>query len=530
MAAGHQADDQGVVVVGAGIGGLVAATLLAARGVPVTLIERQAAPGGKARMVEVPGTGGPVAVDGGPTVFTLRDVFDEVFAEAGAALDDEVAITKADILARHGWSDGSRLDLHADPEASAAAIADFAGPREADGFRAFMAQARHSFATLEHSFIRAPRTNPIGLTWRIGMMRLGALAAIHPYTPLARMLGGTFRDPRLVQLFARYATYCGSSPYRAPATLALIAHVEQAGVWLIEGGIHALALALARLAARHGAVIRTGATVTEIETGGGRVTGVRLQSGERIAARAVIAGADVAALAAGRFGSGVARAVSAPAPQRRSLSAFTFLMQAEPGGLPLVRHNVLFSDDYRAEFSDIANGRPPQDPTVYVCALDRAAADETSAPGGPERFQIIVNAPANGDRHDYGQEEIETCTRQMQARLRACGLTLSPTRPPVVVTPTDFEHLYPSTGGALYGRASHGWAASFLRPGSRTRIPGLYCAGGSVHPGAGVPMAALSGRLAATTVLADLASTGRSRPAAMPGGMSTPSRTEAISG
>jgi 1-hydroxycarotenoid 3,4-desaturase len=187
---------------------------------------------------------------------------------------------------------------------------------------------------------------------------------------------------------------------------------------------------------------------------------------------------------------------------------------------------VFFSPDYRAEFDSIERGELAANPTAYVCALDRPG----DAPADGERLQVIVNAPANGDTHLYGPKEISACGTAMLERLRGCGLTLEPMAEPLVTTPADFAARFPSTGGALYGRASHGWAASFLRQSARTRIPGLYCAGGSTHPGAGVPMAALSGRLAAATVLKDWASRRRFLPAAMPGGMSMRSPTAVPSG
>jgi 1-hydroxycarotenoid 3,4-desaturase len=511
--------DERVVVIGAGIGGLVAALLLALRGFRVTVIEKETAPGGKIRQVAV-GGGAPVCA--GPTVFTLREVFDELFAAAGANLEDHVRLRRADILARHGWEGESRLDLHACPQASADAIGDFAGAQAARAYRAFAAEARRIHDILERPFLRAGRTTPPGLMWRIGPWRLGALRAIRPYESIWGALGGHFRDERLRQLFARYATYCGSSPFRAPATLMLIAHVEARGVWLIEGGLSALAAAIERLARAAGVEFRYGWAATSIALAGGQVAAVTLEGGEQLRAGHIIVNADPAALAAGRFGAAARRAVRAVPRRHRSLSAFTWLMRARATGPGLVRHNVFFSPDYRAEFADIAGGRPPSAPTVYACALDRDGADAAPA-GDAERFQMIVNAPAIGDAHVFTPKEIERCSDRMLARLRACGLELElePDSPPVIATPNDFEHLFPSTGGALYGRASHGWAASFLRQSARTRIPGLFCAGGSTHPGAGVPMAALSARLAADAVTKDRASTGWLRPAAMPGGMST---------
>jgi 1-hydroxycarotenoid 3,4-desaturase len=190
----------------------------------------------------------------------------------------------------------------------------------------------------------------------------------------------------------------------------------------------------------------------------------------------------------------------------------------------------LFSRDYAREFADIAAGRTPTEPTVYVCAIDRGADYHAPPPQGRERLQVIVNAPADGDTHTYTTEERDRCTRAMMATLRRCGLTLDEPFAHRLMTPEDWEHLFPATGGALYGRASHGWAASFQRQGPKTRLPGLYCTGGATHPAAGVPMAALSGQLATRVIAKDLASTRRSRPAATPGGMSMPSPTTGSTG
>ncbi len=509
------------VVVGAGIGGLTAAVLLAARGVAVTVVEKEATPGGKIRLAPVNAT----LIDAGPTVFTMRSVFDELFADAGARLDDAVRITPAATIARHWWGHHECLDLPADAAGREAAIGAFAGHAAAAGYRAFAAEARRIHDILDQPFMRNSRVYPPGLICRIGLGRMGDLRAIRPYESLWQVLGEHFADQRLRQLFARYATYCGSSPLRAPATLMLVADVEAQGTWEIEGGLSALAVAMERLARAQGVVFRYGEAVREV-LADARATGVWLAGGDRIAADVVIVNADPAALGSGRLGPVGRQAVRRLAPRNRSLSAVTWMMEARTSGADLLRHNVFFSRDYPAEFAALAEGRVPGDPSVYLCALDRRAGGEAPPPGRPERLQIIVNAPANGDTHDYTHEEIEECTRRMLARLTACGLSLEPVGSPVVASPATYERLFPSTGGALYGRASHGWAASFLRQSARTKIPGLYCAGGSTHPGAGVPMAALSGRLAAHTALKDLVSTARWRPAAMPGGMSTRSRTQ----
>lgn len=516
-----------VAVIGAGIGGLTSAALLAARGADVTVLEKEAWVGGKARRVEVDGA----AIDGGPTVFTYRAVFDEVFAACGARLDDHVTARCAEVIARHAWDDSGSLDLFADPEASAAAVGAFAGPEAARGYRAFTAEAAHIFGVLEEPFLRGDKaSSPLSMMRRIGPWRIGDALAMRPFDGMWTALGEHFADPRLRQLFGRYATYCGSSPFAAPATLMLIAHVEARGVWLIEGGIHALAKALGSLAERQGARVRTGAPVAEILTAQGRTSGVRLASGEVIPADIVICNGDPGALASGHFGDAAARAVPAIPPAKRSLSALVWYAHAVTRGFELTHHNVFFSRDYAREFREIAAGDTPSEPTVYVCAIDRSAHVGAPAPQGRERLQIIVNAPADGDVHTYTPEERERCTRAMMATLRRCGLTLEDPFPHRLMTPEDWEHLFPATGGALYGRASHGWAASFQRQGPKTRLAGLYCTGGATHPAAGVPMAALSGQLAAKVIAKDLASMKTSRRAATPGGMSTRSATTGSTG
>ena len=280
--------------------------------------------------------------------------------------------------------------------------------------------------------------------------------------------------------------------------------------------MHRLAAAMAGLARSHGADIRYDTEVAEIVLERGRVAGVMTAGGERVAAAAALVNADTAALASGLLGQGVRKAVPMPSGQR-SLSAVTWAMQAEADGFPLSRHSVFFSRDYAAEFDAIAAGRLPGEPTVYVCAQDRQ--DDDTA--GPERLLVLVNAPATGDKRRFTEPEIAACADRTFTQLQRCGLRLRPTAPPMVTQPADWNRLFPATGGALYGQATHGPMASFARPGSRTAVPGLYLAGGSVHPGAGVPMAALSGRLAASRMMADLGSMHPSRTVAMYGGMST---------
>jgi 1-hydroxycarotenoid 3,4-desaturase len=495
-----------VIVVGAGIAGLVSALELARAGYDVQVFERQQAPGGKMRQVMAGGR----PVDAGPTVFTMRWVFERIFGDAGKVFADEVRLKPLTVLARHAWSETERLDLFASVEESADAIGTFAGASEAEGFRAFCARARDVYETLEEPFIRSPQPTPISLAFGAGLRGLGDLWRISPFTTLWSALGDHFKDPRLRQLFGRYATYCGSSPFDAPATLMLVAHVEQEGVWVIEDGMHALAKALESIATENGARFFYGAEVEEVITLGGVAAGVRLRSGDVVEAQNVIVNADSAAVGAGLFGRSVAPTVAQLRRDQRSLSAMTWTMNAQTRGFPLIRHNVFFSSNYQAEFDDIfRRSRLPREPTVYVCAQDR---DDHPAEfqGGRERLLVLVNAPATGDTDRFSAAEAAECEERTFALLARLGLEVDrSTADTLLTTPSDFNALFPATGGALYGAASHGWMASFSRPGGKTRIPGLYLAGGSVHPGPGVPMAALSGWLAAAQLAVDLNSTRR---------------------
>jgi 1-hydroxycarotenoid 3,4-desaturase len=486
-----------VVVIGAGMGGLSATLELAATGYRVTVIERASRPGGKLHEIEVDGR----RIDSGPTVFTMRWVFEELFRVAGLELAEHLDLVPATVLARHSWPDGSRLDLFADVEASAAAIERFSGTADAAAYRRFAAESEAIFDTLDHSFMRRDKPSPIELSLSLGVGGVPRLYATRPFVTLWRELGRIFDDPRLRQLFGRYATYCGSSPFEAPATLMLIAHAERAGVWLVEGGMQRLADAVAAAATSAGADIRYDTEAREIRRSSQHGFSVMLADETILHADAVVFNGDVAALEKGLLGDSVTRAIPSRSKETRSLSAITWSAVANVRDFPLSHHTVFFGSDYQTEFDCIFRDRTIcPEPTVYVCAQDRSGADKVDR-SAPERLFMLVNAPPV----TLSDAELDRAESAAFALLESQGLSIDPSRIPVERrTPDDFDARFPGSGGAIYGWPTHGWFGSFRRSGSETRLPGLFCAGGTVHPGPGIPMATLSGRIAAGRVRAFL--------------------------
>ncbi len=367
-----------VVVIGAGLGGLAAALRLSHAGLDVEVVEALPCPGGKLRTM--PSAAGPI--DAGPTVLTLRPVFEALFEAAGASLADHVTLVPEPVLARHWWPDGSRLDLVSDAGANAEAIRAFAGDRAAADFRAFDARAARLFDAFDSTVIRSAGPSLPRLAVQVASSPALA-AAMAPFRTLAGSLSRQFSDRRLAQLFGRYATYVGGSPQASPALLALIWHAESRGVWRVAGGMHRLAAALEALARARGARFHYDAEVRRIEIAGGAVEAVRLADGRRLAAGAVVFNGDPAALAARLLGDAPAAAVRASAVSPRSLSAYVWSFAAASPAFALGHHNVFFAGDPAGEFREIERGRMPVGPdALCLCAGSRDRGPGRSRPSG----------------------------------------------------------------------------------------------------------------------------------------------------
>lgn len=482
-----------VVVIGAGLGGLAAAIRLARSGHEVVVLEKNEHVGGKVDSWESDG----FVFDTGPTLLTMPFVLRDLWEAAGRRLEGDLTIVPLDPLCRYFFPDGSRLDTTTDAAAMEREIARFRNS-DAEGFKAFMRHARAIYEAAAEPFLFSAFTS---LRFG-GLMRqlrnLPALLRLDAMRTLDQAVSSFVEDPRLRQLLNRFATYNGSSPFRAPATLAIIPHVELSmGGWYVKGGMRRLASALGSIAKDVGVLIRVGAEVESLLVDGRRVSGVLVKGGESLNADAVVCNAD--AIYAHRN-------LVAPATGRRrtfdsagvSLGGFVLLLGVKGEFPHLAQHNIFFSSDYRAEFESLFDrARPHGDPTIYVSISARS--DPSHAPTGCSNLFVLVNAPPLGPRVDWVREASAYRTLVIQSLERRGLTSLSDAIVTErVLTPLDFERRFHAFRGSIYGTSSNNRMAAFLRPPNRSRdLRGLFFAGGSAHPGGGIPLVLLSGKIAA---------------------------------
>ncbi len=487
-----------IIIVGAGIGGLSTAIRLAAAGHNVVICEQNATVGGK--MGEITAEG--FRWDTGPSVITMRDVFAELFQAAGRRLEDYLTLQPVEPLTRYFWRDGAILNATRNLDQMTADIEQIA-PGDGAGYGRFLAYAEQLHRMTGPVFIynQPPSWRTLLQANPLDLLR------IQPWLTMDQVIGRYVRSTKLRQLLGRFATYVGASPYLAPATLSVIAHVElNEGVWYPQGGIYAIATALTRLAQELGVEIRTACPVQAIEVAQGAACGVHLADGTHLAAKAVIANVDVTTV----YETLLPASVATPARKNQlteratSCSGYVLLLGVDGQHAQLAHHNIFFPPDYRREFDDIfARGIPPTDPTVYVAIT--AKSDPTHAPAGCENWFVLVNAPPTGPHFDWASQEADY-REQVFATLRHYGIDLQgKIRYTKILTPLDLTAFSGAWRGALYGISSNQALNAFRRPHNRCpHVRGLYFVGGTTHPGGGVPMVTLSSKVVAEMVRQDL--------------------------
>ena len=482
------------VVIGGGLGGLATALRLAAGGWGVEVCESGPSLGGKMNTFERDG----FRFDTGPSLITMPWVFEELFAAAGSALAEHVKLSPVSPLADYVFDDGTRFTYTSQLPEWLATVRRLE-PRDVDGFLRFMRLGARLFALSRETFLRREPLAPPDLR---SLMALKNLPLRRAWGNYHSTVAAHFRSPHLRQMFDRHPTYVGSSPYSSPATLAVIPYIEFAyGGWHVEGGLYRIVESIVTLARGLGVRLHTNARVTGIEQEGRRARGVRLEDGMRLPADVVVMNGDASTTRAlldvgGGNGNGNGNGNKSQPAKERSLSGFVLLLGLRRKLPGLAHHTVYFSSDYRAEFSQLFEGRRfPDDPTVYVCAPSRT--DPRLAPDGGETLFVMANAPADHTAWDAGQTE--SARARVFERLTKGGFPGIASDDVVVSevwTPERFADAYLSPGGSIYGTHSHGWRHAFLRPPNRhPRVGGLYHVGGSSHPGGGTPTVLLSARI-----------------------------------
>ncbi len=469
-------------VIGGGLGGLAAAIRLAARGWRVTVCEQGPTVGGKMNRFQSDG----FTFDTGPSLITMPWVFEHLFEAAGKRLADYLDLTPMRPLARYRFDDGTEFTYSSSMPEWLETLRGLE-PRDVDGFLRFLRLGARLFELSNATFLRRP---PGDLPDWEGIRALRHFPVRHAWGNYHKAVVSFFKSPHLRQLYDRYPTYVGSSPYASPATLLVIPYIEFAfGGWYVNGGLYRIVESLVAIAQELGVAVRVNTRVTRITQEDRRVTGVETDGGEQIEADAVVMNGD-ASSAPSLLGDASDSTLAAP---ERSMSGLVFLLGVRRSLQELHHHTVYFSKDYAREFRQLFEERRfPDDPTVYVSAPSRS--DRSLVPGEGEALFVMANAPAN-DHDPWDDAQIAEARKRVFARLAKGGFPdiAQDIRVEQVWTPRTIADRFLMPGGAIYGTHSHGWRRAFLRPPNKDkRYAGLYYVGGSTHPGGGTPTVLLS--------------------------------------
>lgn len=481
-----------VLVLGAGIGGLSAAIHLAAKGHRVTVLEKNPSVGGKMSEVRAEG----FRFDTGPSVMTMKHVFEDLFQTAGRKMEDYLTFMPIDPLNRYFFADGSRLDLNRDLPQTIEQIRRLE-PRDVEGYLAYTAHAAKIHRITSPIFTYGPPPSPASF---LKVSPLDMLA-VDPFHTLQWDIERYVKHPKMRQLLGRFSTYVGSSPYLSPAALAVIAHVElNEGVWYPKGGIYEIARAYEKLARELGVDIRLNAQVKEVRLNGKKIAGILLEDGEFLPADTVVSNIDVTTTYE-LINSPLAEARRRKLYKQAPSSSGQILLLGVEGNYPdLVHHNIFFSSDYKREFQQLfGENRIPDEPTVYVCITSKS--DPEHAPEGCENWFVMINCPPLSLNPQKKAEDEILVTELLLDRMKTFGFDVrNKIRYQKLLNPHYLQQRTGAFRGSIYGISFNDRFAPFKRPRNRSEIQGLFFTGGSTHPGGGVPMVTLSGKLAAQMV------------------------------
>ncbi len=476
------------IIIGAGIAGIASALRLAAKGYKVKVFEKNRDPGGKINEIRHQG----FRFDTGPSLFTMPQLVDELFQRFNEKASEHFIYKKLDLTCKYFWDDGTLLNAYQDIDQFAEEAEFRLGAKE-QRIKDFLEKNKKLYELTEDIFINnsfhklSNYKKPSHRKMLMHLHKLNAFSTMHNYNQR------WFKNDKLVQLFDRYATYNGSNPYKTPATLNIISHLEHnVGAFFPEKGIYSIVSSLVDLAERHGVEFNYNSSVDEVILENNTAKGIKVHN-EKIFADVVISDIDVVNL----YWKLLPRS-KIPRSQiknERSSSAMIFYWGIDKEFPELELHNILFSNDYKAEFDGLFTEKAVyQDPTVYIFISSKKGTED--APKGKENWFVMINAPENiGQNWEKMVNEsrdaiIEKINRTLKTDIRKHILFEK------LATPVTIEKDTASFGGSLYGLSSNGKFAAFLRhPNYSKAIKNFYFTGGSVHPGGGIPLCLASAKI-----------------------------------
>ena len=493
-----------IVVIGAGVGGLTVAARLARQGHEVSIYEASDRTGGKCRTEWI----GDYAFDTGPSLLTLPAIFKDFFIKTGPRFERVLKIQAVDPAFTYNFADGKSVDfVNLDLPKTCSAIDAALGVEAGNAWHSLIQRAEVMWDISRVPFVQSELTSIWSLLKRRDLIR--GIRQIAPLKSLRQVSAEYTKDPHIQKIIDRYATYTGSDPRKAPAALLTIAFVEASfGAWHLAGGIGQLSVALEDRCRLLNVEINLNSPVARINTESDAVTGVTLTNGEFIGADLVVANADAEIV----YNQLLDNSVRAAKPERKklkhaekSLAGFSLLLGLDnskiDGAVPkLNHHTIYFPQDYDAEFDEIFTKRiPVQDPTIYICAPHDPLMVKRE---NTESWFVLVNAP----RHDpQGGWDWSTggadYAAKIIAKLDALGLGVSERLDVMEFrTPLDLQNAVNAPGGSIYGTSSNGAMSAFSRARNRSPVKGLFCVGGSAHPGGGLPLVGMSAELVADAI------------------------------
>jgi len=486
--------DSKAIVIGTGVGGLAIAIRLALKGYQVDVFEKNSYPGGKLSAFEKDG----FRFDAGPSLFTQPQNIEELFTLAGESLDQYFSYQSVPIANKYFYENGKQVKAYTNAE-------DFAKEmklqlnEDPKVVLKYLQQSKKLYENigllfLEHSLHRVKTWFHSRVFKALSTVKLSYLfQSLHQYN------SSKFSSPEAVQLFNRFATYNGSSPYKTPAMLSLIPHLEQnEGTFYPKGGMISITNALYQLALNKGVKFHFDSPVQRIIHDNGNASGVEVNE-QIYSAKIVVSNADVYFTYKNLLANpSMAKKVL---KQERSSSAVIFYWGIKKKFPQLELHNIFFSKEYKSEFEDIFKMRKlTADPTVYINITSKM--QDNQSPDGKENWFVMVNAPANTGQN---WEELKNVLRgNILLKLsRMLGEDISELiETEHTLDPIMIEQQTASYMGSLYGTSSNSKLAAFLRHANfTTAIKGLYFCGGSVHPGGGIPLCLKSAKIVSDLIV-----------------------------